>query len=43
MLERIRDTFRHLPDTRKGGNNQRYAMEDAALGAFVWMSARWKG
>lgn len=35
MIERIRDTFRHLPDARKGGNNQRYTMEDAALGAFA--------
>ena len=35
MIERICNTFRHLPDTRKGGNNQRYTMEDAALGAFA--------
>jgi hypothetical protein len=35
LIERIRDTFRHLPDARKGGNNQRYTLEDAALSAFA--------
>jgi hypothetical protein len=34
LIERIRATFRELPDARKGGNNQRYTMEDAALDAF---------
>jgi hypothetical protein len=34
LVEGIRDTFRGLPDARKGGNNQRYTMEDAALSAF---------
>jgi hypothetical protein len=34
MIERTGATFRDLPDARKGGNNQRYTMEDAALGAF---------
>ncbi|MFZ4397522.1 MAG: ISNCY family transposase [Kiritimatiellia bacterium] len=35
MIERMRETFRGLPDVRKGGNNQRYTLEDAALGAFA--------
>lgn len=34
LIERIRTTFRVLPDVRRGGNNQRYGMEDAALSAF---------
>ena len=34
LVEGVRDTFRRLPDARKGGNNQRYTMEDAALSAF---------
>jgi hypothetical protein len=34
MMERIRSTFQTLPDVRRGGNNQRYAMEDAVLSAF---------
>ena len=35
LIERIRETFRALPDVRKGGNNQRYTLEDAALSAFA--------
>lgn len=35
LIERMRDTFRHLPDARQGGNNQRYTLEDAALSAFA--------
>ena len=35
LIERIRDTFGRLPDARKGGNNQRYGLEDAALSAFA--------
>ena len=34
LVEAVRDTFCGLPDARKGGNNQRYTMEDAALAAF---------
>jgi hypothetical protein len=34
LVAAIRDTFRRLPDARKGGNNQRYTLEDAALSAF---------
>ena len=35
LIAQIRATFEQLPDVRKGGNNQRYAMADAALGAFA--------
>ena len=35
LIERMRDTFRDLPDLRKGGNHQRYTLEDAALSAFA--------
>ena len=35
LVERIRDVFGHLPDVRKGGNNQRYTLGDAALSAFA--------
>lgn len=35
LIKRIRPTFRELPDSRRGGNHQRYAMEDAALSAFA--------
>jgi hypothetical protein len=35
LIEQIRETFRGLPDVRKGGNNQRYTLEDAALSAFA--------
>jgi hypothetical protein len=35
LIERMRDTFRHLPDIRKRGNHQRYTLEDAALSAFA--------
>lgn len=35
LIERIRATFRELPDARQGGNHQRYTLEDAALGAFA--------
>ncbi len=35
LIERIRATFRGLTDVRKGGNNQRYTLEDAALSAFA--------
>jgi hypothetical protein len=34
LINRIRATFRTLPDYRKGGNNQKYSIEDAALSAF---------
>ena len=34
LVEQIRSTFRALPDCRKQGNNQKYAVEDAALSAF---------
>ena len=34
LVEQIRSTFRALPDYRKQGNNQKYAVEDAALSAF---------
>jgi hypothetical protein len=35
LMERIRTTFQGLPDARRGGNHQRYVMEDAALSAFA--------
>ena len=34
LLSRIREVLFDLPDHRKGGNNQRYAIGDAALSAF---------
>jgi hypothetical protein len=34
LIERIRTTFREFPDGRRGGNYQRYTMEEAALSAF---------
>lgn len=34
LIAQIRETFEQLPDVRKGGNNQRYAVADAALSAF---------
>jgi hypothetical protein len=34
LVDQIRSTFNALPDCRKQGNNQKYAMEDAALSAF---------
>ena len=34
MIKQIRDTFDGLRDVRKGGNNQRYLVADAALSAF---------
>jgi hypothetical protein len=34
LVDQIRSTFRALPDCRKQGNNQKYAVEDAALSAF---------
>ena len=34
LVEQIRRTFRRLPGHRKGGNNQRYTLEDIALSAF---------
>ena len=34
LAEQVRRTFRRLPDGRKGGNNQRCTLEDAALSAF---------
>lgn len=34
LIERIRMTFRGFPDGRRGGNPQRYTLEDAALSAF---------
>lgn len=35
MIERLRRSFEHLPDARGKSNNRRYAIEDAALGAFA--------
>ncbi|MBP6807846.1 MAG: ISNCY family transposase [Chromatiaceae bacterium] len=35
LIKQIRDTFDHLLDVRKGGNNQRYTVADAALSAFA--------
>ena len=35
LIEQVRSTFEQLPDVRKGGPNQRYAMPDAALSAFA--------
>ena len=34
LIERIRTTFQEFPDGRRGGNHQRYPMEEAALSAF---------
>lgn len=34
LVATVRQALCALPDGRKGGNNQRYAMGDAALGAF---------
>ncbi len=34
LIDRIRTTFRAFPDERRGGNHQRYTLEDAALSAF---------
>ena len=34
LVDQIRSTFNALPDCRKQGNNQKYAVEDAALSAF---------
>jgi hypothetical protein len=35
LIKQIRDTFDRLLDVRKGGNNQSYAVADAALSAFA--------
>lgn len=35
LIARIRKALCALPDARKGGNNQRYTMGDAGLGAFA--------
>lgn len=35
MIGRLRGIFEKLPDARGKSNNQRYAIEDAALGAFA--------
>jgi len=35
LIEQVRSTFGALPDVRKGGPNQRYALQDAALSAFA--------
>jgi hypothetical protein len=35
LVGAIRDVFSHLPDVRKGGNNQSYTLEDVALSAFA--------
>jgi hypothetical protein len=35
LIGRVRECFGRLPDVRKGGNNQRYTLEDAALSAFA--------
>lgn len=34
ITDRLRTTFEQFTDTRKGGNNQRYGICDAALSAF---------
>ena len=34
LISQIRIAFEELPDFRKQGNNQKYALEDAALSAF---------
>ncbi len=34
LVKRIREALFDLPDHRKGGNNQSYAIGDAALSAF---------
>lgn len=34
LIARIRTTFREFPDERRGGNHQRYTVDDAALSAF---------
>ena len=34
IVQAIRATFRGLPNTRKGGNNQQFTMKDAGLSAF---------
>jgi len=34
LIERIRTTFREFPDERRGGNPQRYTLEEAARSAF---------
>ena len=34
LVDQILSTFNALPDYRKQGNNQKYAVEDAALSAF---------
>ena len=35
LIEQVRSTFGQLPDARRGGNNQRYTLQDAALSAFA--------
>lgn len=35
LIEQVRRTFEQLPDARKGGNHQRYTLQDAALSAFA--------
>jgi len=35
LIEQVRSTFETLPDVRKGGPNQRYVLQDAALSAFA--------
>jgi hypothetical protein len=35
LIERMGDTFRHLPDARQGGNHPRDTLEDAALSALA--------
>ena len=34
LVARVREVFATLPDVRKGGNNQKYSLQDAALSAF---------
>lgn len=34
LIARIRTTFREFPDERRGGNRQRYTVDDTALSAF---------
>ena len=34
LTQHLRAVFAQLPDARRSSNNQRYAMEDAALAAF---------
>ncbi|MEO7159280.1 MAG: transposase, partial [Polaromonas sp.] len=35
LIDQVRSSFEKLPDARKGGNHQRYKLQDAALSAFA--------